>query len=480
MRSHSLSAKANPMPTRLHLFGVNVQDNPTERTRILSASFLLLLILVGLEWRFDFSVSLGILYTIVVAMAGVVLTRGQILLLAVVCALVRGQFTPYLSQLESVLRFMMATIAYAAAGLLVVEMSNNRRRLVEHYARLDLEQRLRRKAEDQLRILVQSSPAAILTLDAEANVVAANQAAHEMLGFDPGTLTGVSITPFFPVFQRALSFSPGGRSVRSSVSGWARRREGPSFPVQAWFSTYGTGEDHALAAILVDMSEEVRDRERENFKQLVDHHRLLAGAVSHEIRNMCSAASVVCANLARSVKVAGNADFEALRNLVSGLNRIASVELRRGPAGVGIVELDAVLDQLLVVIDTDWAELEGRVTRSGPPNVKVHAEPHGLLQILLNLSQNSCRAVDGLPNRQLFLRVVTLGGQVRIEVEDTGRGVHDTRVLFQPFRAEADGSGLGLYVSRELARSYGGDLVYVPTPAGCRFDVILQSGAVVQ
>jgi len=35
---------------------------------------------------------------------------GQVLLLAVVCALVRGQFTPYLSQLESLLRFLMASL----------------------------------------------------------------------------------------------------------------------------------------------------------------------------------------------------------------------------------------------------------------------------------------------------------------------------------------------------------------------------------
>ncbi|MBL8237321.1 MAG: HAMP domain-containing histidine kinase, partial [Bryobacterales bacterium] len=396
--------------------------------------------------------------------------------LALTCAFVRGQFTTNLSQLDGLLRFLMATMAYAGAGLLVVEVSNNRRRLVEHYARLELEQRLRRKAEEQLRILVQSSPAAILTLDAEARVVAANRAAHEMFGFEPGGITGESITPHFPVFQRALSFSPpGGRPVRSSVSGWARRKDDSTFPVQAWFSTYGMGEEHALAAIVVDMSEEVRDRERENFRQLVDHHRLLAGAVSHEIRNLCSAASVVCANLGRAVDLSASADFEALRNLVNGLTRIASIDLRRDQVPVMPTDLQTVLDQLLVVIEPDWTEVDGRIRLEGAAGVQVMAEAHGLLQIFLNLSQNSHRAVAGVLERELRISVVSGEDAVTLRFEDTGPGVQEPAVLFQPFRPEADGSGLGLYVSRALARSFGGDLLYVPTGTGCRFDLILQS-----
>lgn len=463
------------MPTRLSIFGLKVQESPTERAKLLAGSAVVLALLVGLEWTIRLDVSLGILYSIPMAMAAVVLNRWQVVALALTCAFVRGQFTTNLSQLDGLLRFLMATMAYAGAGLLVVEVSNNRRRLVEHYARLELEQRLRRKAEEQLRILVQSSPAAILTLDAEARVVAANRAAHEMFGFEPGGITGASITPHFPAFQRALSFSPGGRPVRSSVSGWAKRKDESTFPVQAWFSTYGMGEEHALAAIVVDMSEEVRDRERENFRQLVDHHRLLAGAVSHEIRNLCSAASVVCSNLGRRVDLSGSADFEALRNLVSGLTRIASIELRRDPVTMAPTDLQAVLDQLLVVIEPDWTEVDGRIRLDGAAGVQVQAESHGLMQIFLNLSQNSHRAVTGTMERELRIVVRPREKEVTIRFEDTGPGVVEPGVLFQPFRPEADGSGLGLYVSRALARSFGGDLLYVPTEKGGRFDVVLQS-----
>ncbi|MBL9080174.1 MAG: PAS domain S-box protein [Planctomycetales bacterium] len=465
------------MPTRLTLLGWKLQDTPTVRRRILIVSLLLLALLVLLEWLLKADFSLGILYTFPVAVAALVLTRRQVLAMAVLCAIVRGQFTPYLSTRESVLRFAMATIAYAAAGLLVVEVSNNRRQLVEHFARLDLEQRLRRKAEDQLRILVESSPAAILTIEADGTVAAANRAAHEMFGCSPGALLGAAVEPYFPVFVSALAL-PADRPVRSSVSGWGRRSDGQMFPVQAWFSTYGAGSEHALAAILVDMSEEVRERERENFRQLVDHHRLLAGAVSHEIRNLCSAASVVCANLAKSRDLSDSPDFDALRRLVAGLTRIASIELRREPGRPPETDLKTVVDQLLVVVEPDWSEIDGRVIVQVPADAPaVVADPQALMQIFLNLTQNSCRAVAGETTRELRITAEVRAEQAVVRFEDSGRGVADQTHLFQPFREEADGTGLGLYVSRALARSFGGDLVHVPTSQGCRFDVLLPLGA---
>ena len=42
-------------------------------------------------------------------------------------------------------------------------------------------------------------------------------------------------------------------------------------------------------------------------------------------------------------------------------------------------------------------------------------------------------------------------------------------MLFHPFRPGADGSGLGLYISWELARSFGGELEHVTADAGCYF-----------
>lgn len=463
------------MPTTISVFGVRLPDKALERKRVLSGSLLLLGSLAFVEWHYRLDVSLGIFYTIPVMIAGLVLNRTEAVLLAFGAAFVRGMFTPANSDLEFFLKFLMASIAYVGAGLVVVEMSNNRRRLLEHYARLKLEQERRMRAEAQLRTLAESSPAGILTLDGDMVVLAANLAAHEMLALGSGELVGRRVDQLFPLFDSALKISPGIRPIRTAVTGWAQRANGQKFPVQAWFSIYGEENGKRLAAIVVDVSEELRDREWDNFQHLLDYNRLLAGAVSHEIRNMCSAISVVCSNLRETAhSLHDNADFDALQRLVFGLSRLASFELTQEAKGAAKAELKSVLDQLRVVIDPDWTEIDGVVRYEvHEPWPVVQGDSYGLLQIFLNLCQNSCRAVAGCAIRELRISSSIENGEVTISFIDSGPGLSNSEALFHPFRPGADGSGLGLYISRELARSFGGDLVYVPTPDGCRFDVVL-------
>jgi two-component system sensor kinase FixL len=376
---------------------------------------------------------------------------------------------------EAVLKFAMAFTAYTATGLLVVEMSTSRRRVLESLERVQEEQQKRHRAEDQLRALAASSPAAILTLDRHATVLAANQAAHHLLGAE-GELRGTSVADLLPLFANALEVASGRRAIRTSATGWACRRDGHRFPIQSWFSVYGEGASTCLAAIVVDISEEVRDREREHFQQLVDHNRLLASAVSHEIRNFCSAISVVCSNLEARADLRGNADFDALVRLVGGLKELASLQLGRAVDRGETADLRALLEQLRIIIEPDWDDLGGGVSWSVPEGLPpVAAGPHGLLQIFLNLCQNSLRAVDGCPVRRLSVAVDPEGDDLVVTFADTGPGVATPETLFQlhPPGPGNAGSGLGLYLSREIARSVGGDLVHAPSTAGAWFRVTI-------
>lgn len=465
------------MPTRLSVFGVRISETAIQRRRVLPIALLLIGGLAAVEWYWRLDFSLGVLYTIPVAIASAVLNRWQIVVFSCFAALARAPFTPAASQVELVLKFAMAAIAYTGTGLLLVEMSNNRRRLLEAFAKVQMEQTLRRRAQDQLRTLAESSPAAILTIGRKADVLAANRAAEEMLGVEPGSLVGTRVDVNFPMFTNALKVSTAHRVIRTSVAGWASRANGQQFPVHAWFSVYGEGEDRCLAAIVVDESEEVRDREREHFQHLLDYNRLLASSVSHEIRNLCSAIAVVCSNLRQRMDLRSNADFDALQRLVDGLMALASLDLKNTTgAPEGDADLKAVLDQLRVVIEPDWDEVGGRVTWEVPdPLPPVAATAHGLLQILLNLCQNSLRAVDDRPAPHLIVSVAVAGGDAVVTVTDNGPGVADRDGLFHlhPVRSQSEGSGLGLYISRELARSMGGDLQFVPTPRGAQFRAIV-------
>ncbi len=436
-----------------------------------------LIAVIAAEWYTDLDFSLGVFYVLPVGIAATVLNRWQTVVVAAGCAFIGGQFTAGIPAIEFWLNFVMTMLAFGGAGLFIGELNRNRRAAVEAYTRLRIEKEMRHQAEDQLRLLAESSPAAILTLNHRGEVLAANRSAHDMLGApQPDGLIGKPISDFVPVFAGALRKQAGPQAVRASAAGWARKLDGVKFPVASWFSTYGTGEARCLAGILVDMSEEVRDRELEFFRHFAEYNRLMASAVSHEIRNMCLAIRVVTSNLRQKLEVEGDADFSALSSLVEGLARMAAFELQTSKdSSNGWCDLRAVLEEFRVVIEQDWNDAGGSVRCEIGDVPLVRADGHSLLQVLLNLSQNSLRAAQALPAPSLLVRVSHADDKVIVSLIDSGPGVADTSRLFQPFRSDADGSGLGLYISRTMMRSNGGDLKHVPTGAGCRFDILMAS-----
>lgn len=471
-RSTATVAAAAPAPdVAMHRAG----GGP--RVRALGLAAALLAAVVTLEWYSDLTFSLGVFYVFPIVLTATVVSRTEIVVAAVLFAVIRGQFITGLSAHEFWLRFAMAALAYGGVGLFVVELSQRRRQAIDAFHRLQVEKTMRYRAEDRLSLLADSSPAAIVTLNDRAEVIGANTAAAQVLGYDNAEeLDGRSLADQVPIFLSALRKSPGGRPMRTSATSWARRANGQIFPITVWFSTYGDGSARCLAGILVDTSEEVRDREREAFRHFLDYNRLLAGAVAHEIRNMCSAIRVVTANLSRRLELEEDVDFRALSSLVDGLARIASFELEAGmEAHVTSTDLHQVFDQLRVVIEPDWVDINGSIVwRLEDATLRVPADAHALLQVFLNLTQNSLRAVQTstrAPALEVWARLEN--DTVVVSVSDSGPGVRDTALLFQPFRENADGSGLGLYISRALVRTFGGDLRFVPVESGCRFDVIL-------
>lgn len=460
---------------RLRQWGQSVRTSTSRRGPTLALAGLLLAAVVALEWWSQLQYSLGVLYVLPVMVAATVVGRREVVLAALGSAWVRSLFTPGLMPVEFWLRFTMAVLAYSGVGLLVVEISRHRRSVVTALGRLKLEQSMRQQAEAQLRDLADSSPAAILILNGRAEVLSANRAAHELLGFDTGTLVGQPLAEHVPLLTQALAVREA-PTLRASTTGWARRHGGQHFPVSVWLSTYGAGEARRLACILADTSEEVRDRDRETFRHVYANNRLFASAVSHEIRNVCSAIRVVTSNLQRSALV-GSPDLAALSTLVESLARIASFDLS-SRRQVSPIEVESLLDQLRLVIEPDWADLDGELQWHLEPHLpKVQGDEYALLQVFLNLTQNSLRAVQESPERRLRIAARAETTTVRVSVEDSGPGVKSPSTLFQPFREGSSGAGLGLFISRNLARSVGGDLTWVRTERGCCFEVTLLRAA---
>lgn len=103
------------------------------------------------------------------------------------------------------------------------------------------------------------------------------------------------------------------------------------------------------------------------------------------------------------------------------------------------------------------------------------AEFRRVLQILLNLVGNAIRYSP--ENSQIWIRLEDAGARARLIVADQGPGLsaEQQNKVFEKFErlgrsGEDGGSGLGLYISRRLARAMGGDLVIESAPGqGARF-----------
>jgi signal transduction histidine kinase len=198
--------------------------------------------------------------------------------------------------------------------------------------------------------------------------------------------------------------------------------------------------------------------------------------MTHEVRNLCGAVAVVHENLVRSGKLHGDQDFEALGTLVAALTQIASVQLRQSSRQSRVEELDLreVLDDLRVVLDPycEDAGIPVEWNVEVPAGLTVSIDRHHLLQALLNLTKNSLRALQAAAVRRIAIAVSERPEVVSIRVADSGPGPAAADHLFQPFQKGAACTGLGLYVSRALVRSFRGDLRYEPDP-GCTFVIDL-------
>jgi PAS domain S-box-containing protein len=345
---------------------------------------------------------------------------------------------------------------------------------MNHLAEVEMQIGLRKEIEEQLQVLVESSPVAIVTIDAAGVILLANEASQTLLAPDDALLVGQPIREFLPALQAAVQTQRSQR-FRTELRCRGKRKNGEVFIAAVWFSTYATVRGPRLAAIIVDLSEDLRDREDLSLDHLLKNTKILVSAIAHEIRNLSGAVLVVHKNLSRLPGLQSNEDFRALGTLIDGLGKLSAMELR--PAvdqHLNAIELSSVLDELRVLLEPTYREGGIAVVwRLHDDLPLVIADRYGLAQVFLNLSLNSHRAMETTDKKQLTISSSVEADAVVIRFEDTGVGVASPEGLFRPFQQGADATGLGLYVSRAILRSFGGELAFESRTEGCCFAVNL-------
>jgi len=445
------------------------------RAVLLRAAVLIAVVAV-VDWRIDLNISFGFLYLFPLILVGTVLSRWQVLLVALFCTVLSDFFDPFKFTLGySLPEDILVFTALAGGGLFSYEIQRNRRRETEHLHEVEAEALARREAEEQLAFLIDSSPAAILTMAADGRILMANAAGHRLLGVPPGALVGRHVSRYIPALGCVPVAGQALQTFRTEMQCHGERDNGEVFLANVFFSTYTTAVGPRLAALVVDASEELREREESNLEQLLSGSRILVGAVSHEVRNVCGAITVIHENLTRSGTLSSNKDFEALGALVETLNSIASLELKQSAnPEIEAIDLAETLDHLRIVLEPACEEAGIEVVWDVPTEIPpVAGDRHRLLQVLLNLTRNSERALENSEIRKIRIAVAVDRQMASIRVTDSGPGIASPADLFQPFQKGADSTGLGLYLSRAFVRAFRGDLRYDPAVPGCSFVIDL-------
>lgn len=215
---------------------------------------------------------------------------------------------------------------------------------------------------------------------------------------------------------------------------------------------------------------------------------LLAAGIAHEVGNPLAALSSLLQMLRRR-----QPDAYATEKLdLAGrqLDRIGRTlrELvdfsRPGPLVEGPVRLRDVVDEALGIAKY-YHNTKGRIVTAEVADdlPTVRAVRDHLVQVVLNLVLN---AVDATAKGgKVVVKAETVDGDgevVALTVEDDGRGISvaDQCRLFQPyFTTKPRGTGLGLYISREIVEELGGRLTFASEPGrGAKFAVRLPAAKV--
>jgi signal transduction histidine kinase len=163
--------------------------------------------------------------------------------------------------------------------------------------------------------------------------------------------------------------------------------------------------------------------------------------------------------------------------LLSQLDRVAQIvrlglERASWPQPVlRLVDLGEASARMLRFLEPSFSDARVRAvlrTNGNREAVLAVCDPALVEQVLLNLLKNAVEALS--PGGTITVHPGQSNGRTYIEVADDGPGLApEAQVqLFNPFSTTKGpaGTGLGLAVSRRLARSLGGDLVHLPTDRG--------------
>jgi signal transduction histidine kinase len=180
-------------------------------------------------------------------------------------------------------------------------------------------------------------------------------------------------------------------------------------------------------------------------------------------------------------------EAERLTRLISQVLDLSKIESGKAEWRESRVDMKEVISTSVAAMSQLCEERNIRVDVQTPGVVSpVSADIDRVIQVMLNLLSNATKFCDP-HNGSIEIRLSEKEGTLRVDVRDNGPGIepNDQTVIFDKFRQVGDtltdkphGSGLGLYISRQIVEHFGGRMwVQSSRGSGACFSFTLPAGA---
>ncbi len=339
---------------------------------------------------------------------------------------------------------------------------------------------------EKLRLVLETAPNGIVSVDGRGQIENANLAAEKMFGKNAQQLDGVSVSKLIPSLndkdQKTGQFD--GVDEPKDTRHTGLRAEGQRFPLSVSTGSYRRADEDRSVMILRDDTELQEMRTQMMRLDRLSAVGTLASGVGHEINNPLSYIKGNLEYVERSIEEMdadsrgenrkGSVDLadilDAIGDSLHGLERIEAIvdQLRtftrrdESEPALTSVDVEECLESTLNIVSS---QIENRAMlkreiNNAPPVLAVEA---GLGQVFLNLILNAVQAIPQgeYEEHQIEVRVDDDGDWVTISISDTGVGIseEDLDRIFDPFfttKEDEGGTGLGLPISQNIIAEMGG------------------------
>lgn len=320
--------------------------------------------------------------------------------------------------------------------------------------------------------IVQRMQSGIIVLDRHREIRLINNSAIMMLGV-PRPVVGKKVASVSPEIDHIIDVWESDNRIHT----FEIRQDSSNLDLKAAISNMGEKEQGAL---LIFLDEIALLRQQAQGLKLASLGRLTA-SIAHEVRNPLGAISHAGQLLSESDALTREDQrlMQIIRDQSQRINSIIenvlSLSKRKPPepSGLRIREwLQRFVSELCEKYDIPFDKI---IVEVEPEDLEIKMDSTQLHQVLWNLSENAIRYSRGSVILKLHAGVHSDSGRSYIDVIDSGPGLPEeiSKHLFEPFvTTESAGTGLGLYIARELCEANQATLfVQQNSNRGCRFRI---------